>query len=950
MTPQQNPFNIEIFEGILERWQTKREEYPGWLVAPKHNRNIIWNYTKFWTDYILSNISKLPPPVDLKMMFELNWRLEISLTPLFISNIDDELARIVNLYNPFPNEINLEDAKIKPNVKKYEDLEWESIRDKWMQLAFSVIRKAREDDNNKIFHQWIKNLEKVVSLNEKWEARWFYEKSLFYLFRLNLEETAKVLEDWPNFANLPFWMVKYASILAEIGQLDKAKAIAQNMLEKIRVKLEPYDPKYELLSQEGWTMLLLKTIGQNEELESLTRGRGFGKSSTFRERWERLRLFHCNPWLEIELLASDIKETNTKDYLSNQEINNLRNAFSFLRIFEEGALPFRSGIVSMFSESVVKATEKIKFNAPFWAISARVRTGSNRDFEKWFDGFFEQTLNKKKKAFLPEFINILRQAIDRLPQDIKKPTFIGSSLSQRLILLISKLLSRVCYCFSKDQKKLLLELAIDMYRNPIFRGCQQFHDSVNVLFEGVLNSISETNILSKMPELLSLPIPNDKDFIVASPPLWKEPFTYINWSEKPKFKGSISNETISHLLELTRKGSPEERKRASLRLVKIYEIKGLNKSEEKAFSQALWSRVDSQKGLPADTVLLDSSFLLIPEKNNGGAKKKLRNHLVSKDFPKVLNRIKGPNGKITYRMYFSYALPNHLRTLFSSTVPLFLKDKKTRNKLIDWTPEEVVLLLKKIAEFWDEQKVICYGIKNEGYLKNFEEGFKQIGNIIDIFPLIILPRLKKDLDKGTKQLIKRILSEMEQAGFSILSALLIRFLVSENSYDDILYSTSHGLNSTEENIVSQAILGIYYWLIYGERNIIPSAPQKLIIEFFHKIANRSQPALDLAITKASEIVENLPGQLKQEHVNSLLSALDYLIEDTEFHDFGVERGLGTYCSKIPVTKRLEYRRLSVNLAKVVFKYLDAKGEKIPEQILKWKEVWESEFVLNGSDD
>ena len=68
---------------ICEIWNKERKEYPGWIIAPKMNRDKVLDYTENWIDTIFSSIEMLSDPEKLLLLFELNWRLEKTLTPLF---------------------------------------------------------------------------------------------------------------------------------------------------------------------------------------------------------------------------------------------------------------------------------------------------------------------------------------------------------------------------------------------------------------------------------------------------------------------------------------------------------------------------------------------------------------------------------------------------------------------------------------------------------------------------------------------------------------------------------------------------------------------------------------------------------------------------------------------------------------------------------------------------
>jgi hypothetical protein len=86
---------------LLKDWEICRHSYPGWVVAPPSKRQILWIYTRPWIDPILHAVNELEPVLSLAILYELNWRMEKSLTPLMI-NWEEVISRILLQVNPFP--------------------------------------------------------------------------------------------------------------------------------------------------------------------------------------------------------------------------------------------------------------------------------------------------------------------------------------------------------------------------------------------------------------------------------------------------------------------------------------------------------------------------------------------------------------------------------------------------------------------------------------------------------------------------------------------------------------------------------------------------------------------------------------------------------------------------------------------------------------------------------
>lgn len=64
-------------------WQTNRRLYPGWIIAPRKVRERLWTFTDGWVNPISSLTDEVNSETKLWVLFELNWRLEKCLMPLF---------------------------------------------------------------------------------------------------------------------------------------------------------------------------------------------------------------------------------------------------------------------------------------------------------------------------------------------------------------------------------------------------------------------------------------------------------------------------------------------------------------------------------------------------------------------------------------------------------------------------------------------------------------------------------------------------------------------------------------------------------------------------------------------------------------------------------------------------------------------------------------------------
>ena len=912
---------------------------------------------------MLESIEELPPPENLFLLYELNWRLETTLTPLFIMNWVEKITPVLETFNPYPGLVAIEDATIRPDREEYQQLDWKSIGESWVELVFALAREAREHQDEKRFWLWMDRLEKVAKQRGEWQARRFYGECLFYLFHFDQEKIRTTLESWPVMYDLPFWEIRRASILAELGDLKEAERIAEGALAEIRSRIQPYSRDYSLLSQEGWAMVLLKAIRDNEW------GAERGFVGQYRDRWEKLGTYRCNPWPEIERMKLILegplpgpsaetgiqktfdpgRVTATYSWSSGARISDSRPAFAFLRIFEEGGLPMRCGSVKMFSDTVTDSAKWIAPFAPLWSLSSMIRAGNYKEKEvdeEWFGRVRMAMLTAEEASRLYHlFMNSLTQAIQYLAKNSQQIGLSSTTFSERQVRLLPELLSRLCFRFSSTQFAQLFELATDMYKMPLFRQYRFLHSCVDVLFRRLLYAMPQLEILQRIPELLSLPIPTEMGFEVSEPQWWCEPFGYIEWLEDteldPDFERSVWASPIVNLLRVVEHGTPEARKRAAHRLVKLYEINGLTTEASDAFGKALWSRLDPQKGLPSDTEFLDFAFLRFPETEDGIAKENFRRYVLSADFPRVVRHSISPDGKRSKSVVIGPQDNRLIREWLDGTVPLFTRNEEVAQRFVDWTADEATELLRKAAAWWDDEKAEL----QEGSIAGLPSivGILR-GQFLGLVPLmsrIILPRLA-NVEDETKDLARRLLSEMEQSGFCVLFALPMTLFIDPNSDDEIAQKLRVGLNSMKQEEVHGSMIGLFNWLVYGNRQSIPVPPADLLNELVNRVVSRRQPGLDSAIELLSVVVRRLPEFLNGSQMKSVCVALEYLVQETELpsgQDPGITSNLSTV---IPMNDRPEYRKLAVGFAHRLFVHFTNSNKEVPQILIKWKGIGQSD--------
>lgn len=942
-----NELSVEKLKEIKTCWSKQRQTYPGWVILPTDNRERLWAYTEGWIEPVLHSLNNLPAPENLSLLFELNWRLENCLLPL----PDDRAAKIyqqlLSRFNPFPTML-LEKAEFQPDNEAGRDFKWSEISRDWTELTFALLRRGREHFDDTGFQELIEKLREIVKLNEDWQARWFYERCLFALFRLDHEAARKILLEWDKNLGDSFWRVKRAAILTEIGEIKQAEEEAEVALINIRKRQQPFTNDYTLFSQEGWTLLLLKGIKDNH----LFRG-DKSIAGEYQDRWERLSTYRCNPWVDLENFELKVKnldpnskpaKTITKGFspgevttnyslISSSEPEKMRLALSFLRMFEEAGLPFRSNRLTNFSEAVTKAAICLANSDLEQTISTIIRIEKSDEMSNWFDREHVVSLSESSvNRFFVLFSNSFTDAVQRYQKSFGSE---AGDTALRRIKLFAELLSRLSFRLPLEQLETVFSYAEQVYKHPLFIQNSSLHDAVKVLFKRVLEVIPPGHILDRMNQLLTLPIPTEGGFEVAQIQTWIEPFEWVRRSQEIKlplgFDRSVWNPAVENLLRIVRSGQREARIRASYRLEMLFQIGALTPEETKDFARAIWLRTDPQTKLPVETNFKTSAFFLsLPNPDIEETKNSLRLYLIDQDFPPAVH-VQTENGQRSVGIGFGGGGDSVIDKIIQVTLQKYSKDDEAK-KFIDWSPNEIMVLLKKAVASWEEHKSYwsLYGTGDNLFSHNIRRTFLQLA---DLFAVVLLPRLA-EVNVETKETVRIVLNEMEAEKLFPLSALPAKLFIAPENREEVFSKVLKGLRSTDEKLVGDAAHGTRNWLFFASKSGLTEIPERLLDELVSIAVLRRQPGLLSVIKILAWIAEMMPEAFTERHFEDLTTILDIL--KPEANSLNLNSHVAHEQSQIvPKNEQTAFRDSCRRLSLGIKRFYESNNNPLPDVIHFW---------------
>ena len=601
---------------LLDAWATSRQSYPGWVVAPAPIRDRVWVATQWWLAPLLERRNDLPFGLLLRLLYELNWRFELCLVPLW-PDLADGIATCIERINPYPVQIEMPDADLKLDDASLQLPSQHALRDSWLDLAVACLKFYRESQDIKRFDLLASRLESPRALAPGLSSRIAYQRCLLALGRLDHQAVQSHLSAWSGDDDDPFWLCRQAAILAELGDLDEARRRAEMGLAGVRAGLLPASDDLGALSREAWAMKVLLVVRQaiahglraaDQNVQALARD--------FRGRWQSLAGLHLDPDQELSLVnerlkrvkpvptphsktffAFDLGDVTTRTQVGGPGlITHLLPAVQAIRLLEEAGFPLRCSAVKLNEDEIAVAVSWLRDFYPTISTSCLLRLANG---ELLTDHFNRNLIAVLAEGEVSDLYAMLTLHIDYGLALLANPSNTSPSAKQStergLLAICLQLLSMIV--FRLPQATLLGELkrAIGCYKSPVFTRGQADAKALDMLIGRLMRSLSgldDGQMRMLAFELLSLPIPGVDGFAIDVVTGWLEPSRRLQRFPLDGLRLSDPtrwNKLVEWLLQITANHHGQSRFTASLRLRLLYEKNLLDVHEISQFSSALWA-------------------------------------------------------------------------------------------------------------------------------------------------------------------------------------------------------------------------------------------------------------------------------------------------------------------------------------------------------------------------
>jgi len=923
MHPAHGADRIEEVQKITEEWRRQRQAYPGWLILPHGNRENLWVFTDAWVNY-LPDTEKTPPGLDIQYAFELIWRLERCLLPVF-NNIAEVCEKLLEKYWPFQNENPPANCQIHPGEEKFQDLPWNDLRQAWLAIAVAMLRFYREEG---YLEKWKEAEIRLKTLSDHLSAEQTeflnYEGVLFSLFTLDLPNAKQRLENWRPNESQPYWMAKRAAGLAEIGLLSEAETISRDALENVRKKLNQKvgTADLSLVSLESNAMLLGKYIQDAAALGKGEWGTLQDKRAQFNDRWNELKGFKCDPWNEIKLFELtlknppverkivtekrefDIGRVTRSRHFSSTDQEGL-SAYAFLRFCEEVGLPYRVGSYTMATKTALASLQRISRYSSFWAIATLARLGDAKAVDSLFS---REAVYRFTAHEADQLIHGYLDALYKSRDDIHAgDAFRNDSYGVRLAQLLPEVISRLCCKCSGETKHHILEFVTGIYASPDKTNYRNVKNLTNRL----ISSMSEVEQYSLVPDLLKISFPEDLNLLVKDE--FMNPFLLLELNQKPECAPAVEIQPglVDHLFRQAALDNSDRRRWAITSLVTLHNLQLLDDGQSKNLAGAIW-RVTDQYGLPDGTDFYKFAFLGFPHPEDVDPAQLFKNYVMSTIFPIQKNKqdkgvgITGGNIPIVHEIIGANGNGGSI-----------------------WTAEDAAEILQRMLEWWDADKDRLSEKENvpEVFSSIPEEFRARFARMLELLAEVVGPKLSTDSPDEIKTPLSRLLKEVRAYGLPGLAAEAACLHIYPDQKADVYNRINEALISNQDNIQGDGLRAIAKIILDGNDAAASSVepdPASMLSQYLTWCPTHS---ISSALWIIVRILKNSPTSFSHSLEAAAQRRLDRLLADTAYDSDNPD---------LNFDEKLEVRRISSILAAALWSYYNSRSLPVPEVVEKWR--------------
>ncbi|RMX05960.1 SIR2 family protein [Corticibacter populi] len=608
---QDASYAAKLLEDKLPSLEKDRLSYPDWLVCPYGQRFQLQSHiTDPWPNP--KNLSAMAVTSKAKLLYEITWHHQVTfeVMPSWLAN------ELLTVCDPDKSCV----------LSKRQQLE----------IALLLLKNTRWMDNPDS-----ENIAQTTSaILEKGKKYWpessdelAYHRAI--VARDQFDYTALEQHVEKIISSNPVWKLRKASLLAELGQFDKGKALVAEAYKELLTQYRNDRNSIHVLSRLAWAHWLMRGV----DLSS------FDKE--FRAFPSSYRDSKCDPWDHIEHIRERISKELDKQQKKNAieplfepgRYRDNANSVSFSNelhplLLLEGisgivGMPLRWNGVSFLVDQAARIAELDGIdNIHRFALAIRSANSDTSDvLKKVFSRIHVACFSDDNVNYL---LNQCTLAINYWAANWAGRSGSDRSIAIDRLRIFIEVLARVSVRATPEQAKQIFRLAVSLGKKPELHHFWLF-DAVKHLSEFSLKSIPDSQQHDVLLDALSFPL--QSEISIRDHKEWANPVVKHPGERK---QGSALDRRIDEIIDHIAPCSPQSAA-ALLRLLPLIEKEFLTDEELKKISEKVWESEPDLHTLP-ETGLLKYVLLEIPSPDPSAVKALVRRYLFDAKSPNLINR------------------------------------------------------------------------------------------------------------------------------------------------------------------------------------------------------------------------------------------------------------------------------------------------------------------------
>jgi hypothetical protein len=877
MSPGSHAIDDELGAKVLKRWQFERKSYPGWLVLSDEKRSSLWIRTERWLTPLIKYCEEWPAVDRILLFREINWRLELSMVPLFPEWMAPFEKAVDELYLTLKNR-----TPVKPTTQVIRNAELldSDLTEAWLEIAFGLLREARETYNIKRLNSLKAKIDSVVIHCPQFADRSHYEQALWHMWNVERNEVKRSLAQWEPSTRSPLASIWKAGLLAEIDELVEARSLLRSALKTIRKAVSIQGRNIELLSLEGWCTYLLFNVEHATDFS-----KAFSIRQEFFERWQELKAWDCDPRPIKDYFEKIVKATpnliNHKQLTRGFDPGEIRGsynligngiapflpAFACIRLYEQAGIPMFLSRAKVSGDALVNACQCIDSSIGYWSPAILVRAGKLDAFTS------NQLMGRVHVAAMEVEIanNLYCWALKALKRELATLNggFHRGTKQESLLGILPEVFSRLAFRVDSGLLKAAFPVALEYSGRTEIQSHNKLPKTCETWFQRLFTAADDRQRLEWLPFFITAPLDDGID-AQNNQNTWLSYFPSHNVNlEKTENNDLIEkiHTATDWLLKRTESVAGETRKYALLRLLNIFYSELMTESQKSSFGELLWENKNST-GLPDLPTLYCFIYVFLPTPENVDVIKTMKTYLL--DLTPVKSVSVKENGAISIGINGEDKM---IHEVASATKPRINFSNEPKEGIV-WSPEETMILWGKIFEWWENEKVIFFKDDLGQFEAMFIDGLsitlKNIGNFL---ARAILPN-KGAVTEDDFNAVFAFLDETRKFDIFLTMTLPYTLINKPEESDRITKTITNDLLLGCEQAVVAASEAVYHWCCLASEKLVENPPKTVLDHLVKRVIYRQKKGVINCLDYLIQILSKQPKQMCLVQVSLIVSSLN----------------------------------------------------------------------------